>query len=387
MIDDTYIIENCFNSKGQVNSAKLLSLKKNRPDVIEYLNNRYDDSDDLKEIIIRIKYNIDVLPRCVECGNPVHMHAHNSFRKYCSQECQRKSKHRVEECEKTSLKHWGVKNPFQSKIVKEKIRETNIIKYGCANILCSPEIREKSRKTKLEKYNDENYTNREKFIKTSLERYNGVGMSSDYIKDKANKTVNERYGVDNVFQDEAIKDKIKKTMLHKYGVEYSGQSDEKKSKTKKTMLCKYGVDNIFKSKAFRIKAHKTAKEKGSFNKSKFEEYVYERLISVYSDVDRQHYDEELYPYNCDFYIKDIDTWIEIQGMWTHGKHPYDKDNENDNSLLEFWKSKNNKFYDSAVKVWSISDVEKREIAKRNRLNYLEFFNKKDFDEWFETKLK
>ena len=36
--------------------------------------------------------------------------------------------------------------------------------------------------------------------------------------------------------------------------------------------------------------------------------------------------------------------------------------------LEYWKSKNTKFYDNAITTWTIRDVEKRKIAKNNKLN-------------------
>ena len=32
------------------------------------------------------------------------------------------------------------------------------------------------------------------------------------------------------------------------------------------------------------------------------------------------------------------------------------------------------YYNSAIKIWSISDVEKRNTAKQNNLNYLEIFS-------------
>ena len=36
----------------------------------------------------------------------------------------------------------------------------------------------------------------------------------------------------------------------------------------------------------------------------------------------------------------------------------------------------------AIYVWSNLDTRKREIAKENNLNYLEFFNKEEFMNWF-----
>ena len=51
--------------------------------------------------------------------------------------------------------------------------------------------------------------------------------------------------------------------------------------------------------------------------------------------------------------------------------------------LEYWKSKHTKYYDIAVRVWSISDVNKRNIAEKNNLNYLEFWNINEAERWIE----
>ena len=77
-------------------------------------------------------------------------------------------------------------------------------------------------------------------------------------------------------------------------------------------------------------------------------------------------------------------FIECQYSWTHGGHPYNK--ENDKEKLELWKekAKTSKYYQNAINTWTIRDVNKREIANKNGLNYLEFFSYKDFLKWFEN---
>ena len=95
-----------------------------------------------------------------------------------------------------------------------------------------------------------------------------------------------------------------------------------------------------------------------------------------SDIIRQ-YSENRYPFNCDFYIKSIDTFIELQGMWTHGGHPYNPNSIKDQVKLQQWQSKSNngsRFYKNAIKVWTVSDPNKRKIAKENHLNYIEVFD-------------
>ena len=52
-------------------------------------------------------------------------------------------------------------------------------------------------------------------------------------------------------------------------------------------------------------------------------------------------------------------------------------------ILESWKSKNTDYYKNAINVWTNRDVNKRELAKKNNLNYLEIFSCK-LDECVET---
>ena len=70
-------------------------------------------------------------------------------------------------------------------------------------------------------------------------------------------------------------------------------------------------------------------------------------------------------------------------MWTHGPHPFDKNNINDLKLLEYWKSQNKDFYNVAINTWTIVDPNKRNIAKENKLNYVEFWNIIDIEKYFE----
>ena len=90
---------------------------------------------------------------------------------------------------------------------------------------------------------------------------------------------------------------------------------------------------------------------------------------------------EEYPFPCDFYIPSIDTYIEYQGFWTHGKEPYIGSEEQKN-VLNLWKNKNSTQYKRAIKTWTIEDIKKREIAIQNNLNWLEFFNMNQFMHWF-----
>ena len=152
---------------------------------------------------------------------------------------------------------------------------------------------------------------------------------------------------------------------------------------KKTNQERYGVDFSWEAHFIKQKSENSKLINNSFNSSKPEEKLYELLCNKYgsSDVIRQ-YKCERYPFCCDFYIKSTDTFIELQGMWTHGKHPYNSNSIKDQVKLQQWQSKANngsKFYRNAIKVWTVSDPLKRETAINSNLNYIEVFDSNNFE--------
>lgn len=60
---------------------------------------------------------------------------------------------------------------------------------------------------------------------------------------KSNKTIEEKYGVDNISKLETIKKKKEETTLKNYNVKYTFQSKENILKRKKTLKEKYGVEH------------------------------------------------------------------------------------------------------------------------------------------------
>lgn len=110
----------------------------------------------------------------------------------------------------------------------------------------------------------------------------------------------------------------------------------------------------------------------SWNTSKLEEKYYNELLEKYNknDVIRQYKDDMRYPFNCDFYIKSEDRFIELQGTWCHGGHLFNPFNEEDLKKLEIWKekAKTSRYYQKAIEVWTVTDVLKYNTAIQNNLN-------------------
>ena len=197
-------------------------------------------------------------------------------------------------------------------------------------------------------------------------------MQNPQVKECAKKTYFKKTGYEYPLQNPNVKNKIRETNLQKYGKESYAQTIYWKNKFKDQNW----IDNQ------QQKINNTKKANNSFNTSKPEEEIYKLLIQKYSSVERQ-YKSKKYPFNCDFYIPKLDLYIEINFHWTHGKEPYNENNKECIELVNKWKNKNTKFYNKAIEVWTIKDPLKRKVVKENNLNWIEFFNIKEFLEWYE----
>ena len=125
------------------------------------------------------------------------------------------------------------------------------------------------------------------------------------------------------------------------------------------------------------KAYQTKKNNKSFNSSSIEDIYYKILCIKYSasNVIRQ-YKEERYPFACDFYIKSLDLFIELNLNWTHGGHKFNVNDEQDKQKLILWqeKAKSSDFYKKAIDVWTRLDPEKFAYAEKNHLNYKVYYS-------------
>lgn len=256
--------------------------------------------------------------------------------------------------------------------VKKKKEESYKSRTGYDNPSQNPEIKKKKEETCL----------------------NRLGVKNPGLDDGVKKKIS----ISNIVaqNDPKLKEQIKQTNLKKYGKEYYTQTDEYLKKWKDYNQYKYGVDYYFQYedsknkyqnsefvKNILEKQYKTKKKNNSFNISKPEDLIYERLVSKFGDVNvKRQYKSQKYPFACDFYIVNKDLYIEINFHWTHGFEPYDINKHTE--MLNEWinKSKTSDFYKNAINVWTIKDPMKRKTAKDNNLNWIEFFNMKQFNEWF-----
>ena len=423
------------NLKGK--GLKIISLNKKCPDFLTYIRNRFNDTtgnEMVRELIYRIENKLEEIPKCPVCGKPLAFYKREwKYKSFCSKQCKNSDKGKEiiqqktvktniekygcnvgsqsekvkEKMKQTCLKKYGADCSLKNKNIRNKAIETWLINYGVNNPNKSDNIKEKKKQTCLEKYGVDNpFKSKEiqnKVKQTFLSKY-GVEyiMQSNIFREKSKETCLKKYGVKHITQANIFKQKVKETCLEKYGVEYIMQSDIFKQKSKQTCLEKYGVEYPFQADIFKEKSKQTcllhygvqypaqnkeimlktfdSRIKNKTSKfSKKEDEIFNYLITIDNDTKRQYY-SELYPFHCDFYLPNFDVYIEYQGMWTHGLHPFDKDNKDDIEILNKWeiKAETSKFYRSAIKNWTITDPLKRQTAKNNNLNYLEIFKNEIF---------
>lgn len=237
------------------------------------------------------------------------------------------------------------------------------------------------RKYKLLKTKDQKTELRKR---TTMQKYGVENISQlKEIKEKKKQTCLKHYGVDNPAKSDIVYDKIRETSLDRYGVDSPNKSIQKKEKIKLILLQKYGVENVMQIPEIYKKNEDNKRKNGTLNTSKPEKEILLLLQYLFKEV-KHPYKSELYPFKCDFYISELDLYIEFQGSWTHGGMPFELSNEKCIQQYKQWteKAKTSEYFQNALNVWTIRDVIKRETAKENNLNYLEFFTMNDFMEWY-----
>lgn len=228
----------------------------------------------------------------------------------------------------------------------------------------------KAKETKLIRYNDPNFTNNEKRKATNLERY---GVETKIITKEVLEKTHSKESRAKAIQTAKITNS-KKT-----------EEDFKRSaqKARETYLKKTGYDcwmnnpNVDKTECKR-KRYETLRRNKTFNVSKPEQDILSMLQAKFKEVKTEYTSEE-YPFRCDFYIPEINLYIEYQGHWSHGFRPFNG-TEEDLKKVEVWKSRatNTNSYNISIRIWTVRDPLKRETARKNGLNWIEFFNIKEF---------
>lgn len=215
--------------------------------------------------------------------------------------------------------------------------------------------------------------------------FKGLGLSDGFKEaDKKHRKGNmkqgmlEKYGVDNPFKLDEFQAIAAETRKEKYGAVAAEANksvidyERVRSRSKQLLA---GTYHKWTTKSF-VDAKR---QNGTFNTSSVEEHV-----KGFDDFEVQYNKDTRYPYLCDFYDKGRDLFIEVNASWTHGYHWYDI--EKDADVCTKWKDKSedSTYYANALDVFTKRDVEKRETARVNSLNYVTLWDSDgmDADLWF-----
>lgn len=215
---------------------------------------------------------------------------------------------------------------------------------------------------------------------TNIRKYGSINPLNDpKIKEKQIQTNIAKYGSPNPFGSEKIREKIKETNREKYGTDYYSQSDTYKKYWKEHVLPRLG--EIEEQK------YNTHKKNNSFHISAPEKTILQYLLDKFGEEDVYYqYKSEDYPFVADFYIKSKNLYIEYNGNWTHGTHPFNYKNQEDLDRLKYLseKGETKDYYKVAAYVWSKHDVKKRTYAKEHDLNFIELWTIKEAKDFIDN---
>jgi hypothetical protein len=219
----------------------------------------------------------------------------------------------------------------------------------------SKEVREKATKTIENKYGVSHYS-----------------KTKDYV-DKVKKTSLDRYGVDNFSKTDEYVEKSKKTYKEKYGVDSYTKTYEYIEKSKKTALDKYGVDSYTKTDDFKRRFSKTMNKKYNSNSLCT---VFNHISSLSSikekellDFVNEHYNGDVIEnykdkYEIDVYLPDMKIGFEFNGLYWHSNKFKDKN---------YHLNKTKHFYQMDVRIihiWEDDWVNNNHIIKSQILYYI-----------------
>lgn len=221
--------------------------------------------------------------------------------------------------EETMIRRYGVKNAGQMRDHADKCAATLKERYGVTNALNLPHARDKMREALARPETTE------KRIATNIERHEHANVfSTKPVKEKIKETLKERYGVEHSSYIEGIGEKRKATYAKTHDYDHPFKNPLLRKRIRNTLLLRYGTKTFFESEVFRNvvrtsewqqRRHESMKRNGTYGKSKFENAVYECLLSAFPNIQRCVL---INGWSIDLFIPDAATYIQIDGVYWHG---------------------------------------------------------------------
>ena len=308
---------------------------------------------DYKEAMRCFDNDVQEPPQCFHCGEHPGFHANMSgypYRKFClKDECQyvrNRQSHTQEAREKyhkTCMERYGYENPFRSEEWQEQNKQNFYNEYGVYNCMHLDTVKEKQKETLMEKYGVDHI------------------WKHKPTQDKRKKTWIDNWGYDNPSKSPEVQENIKNTFYLKYGG-YPLSILEFREKIKDTFMKKYGVDHYMKcneglskwrnqfskshnglthpmhvpeiaekqsKSSYQLKDY-TSKRGNKYKVQGYEMFAIEILedmnldfVNTKIEVGNISYsmDGKNRKYYPDFYITDLDLYLEVKSRYT-----YERDN-------------------------------------------------------------
>lgn len=172
-----------------------------------------------------------------------------------------------------------------------------------------------------------------------LEKY---GVTNPYgcreIIENRKKNLIEKYGVENVSQIQDVKDKKAQTFLEHYGTTNNFGRAEVRQNIMESLLDKFGttaptthpdVKQKLNSHETKQKHFASLKRNGTIKESRPERRLVVCFQTIFDDLETH---VTVNGWSIDFYIKSIDTYFQVDGVYWHGlNRPIEKIIENVNN--------------------------------------------------------
>lgn len=240
---------------------------------------------------------------------------------YCSRQCSATDPKRIERMRNTNVKTYtehydevmskiratlnknhGVDYYSQSDTWKQQVTSGSIERYGTVWPVQSDEVKKQIKETCLERYGVSAATMSPNCVSARCDGF----MSGKTIA-KRDKTNIERFGVSNPSSLPEIQQKMQETCMTRYGVRHTLQLPQIIARARAAA----------NSPSARTKCLETLKRNKSYGKSAPEDRCYQLLCDRFGvdDIERQ---SVVNHWPIDFYIKSIDTYVQLDGVYWHG---------------------------------------------------------------------
>ena len=300
---------------------------------------------------------LETFPVCASCKKQEGFHRRNvktiarGYSKYCSQHCAIDGSKQL--TRQTNIQRYGNACSLQGEKQKAITKETWKRKYGIENPLKVKAIKKKIKQT-IASYSEEKKLQ---------------------IQKKKEKTCLEHFGVSHQFKSIKIQEKIKKTIENRYGADYYAKTEKFKRQMSDPCLNKLRIE----------KQVETKRRNNTLNTSRQEKEGCLLLCQKFGAENVYvQYKSQKYPFHCDYYIKSIDLYIELNQHWSHGGHFYDQNNPEDAAKASLWLAKGTKYYNVCYHVWTDLDLRKARCAIENNLRFLVFWSLDELRKWTES---